>query len=231
MNINQEIRQHLEKRKAESIADFLQIKNVHPLFVEIFSELKHINHEEVKKQFTDELITNCRDYWMSDEDGYDPNEKVKVLLFEYDNYRAKDAMAMAYGIVGEGFRIELMSYDFGYDYDFTSSMESNYGVTLTTLSPLAKLGDDIPKEYEKVDFYGEKGFRDLNDAYLYTTYLILHDAISDFVKNESFQALSKEPILHIMIGEHDCGNEQPLWYFYENEDVLKKAIEEQGESD
>lgn len=195
----------------------------------MFSELKKMNQKEIQQSFVYELKKNCKEYWTNVDEGFNPNEKVRVLLFEYDDYKRVDPEAMAYGIVGENFKIKTKPYDFGYDYDFMSSIESNYGITLTTLSPLAKIGDDIPKEYENVDFYEEEGYTPLRDSYLYTTYLILHDAIKDFTKSEEFRLLSREKILHFMIGEHDCSNEQPIYYDYKDTKSIKKAIEDQGE--
>lgn len=229
MDVNKEIKKYLTQRKKEAIEGFLKLESPHPLFTKIFSELKKINPKKIQQSFLYELKKNCKEYWTNIDEGFNPDEKVRVLLFEYDDYKRVDPEAFAYGIIGENFKIKTKPYDFGYDYDFVSSIESTYGITLSTLSPLAKIGDGIPKEYKSVDFYEEEGYSSLRDSYLYTTYLILHDAIKDFTKSEEFRSLSREKILHFMIGEHDCSNEQPIYYDYENTKSIKKAIEEQGE--
>ena len=230
MDVNKEIKQYLTKRREEAMADFLKTENPHPLFVEIFAALGAINQAAVQQAFLDELKENCQAHWTDVEQGFNPDEKVRVLLFEYDYFLSVDPEAMAYGIVGADFKIKTSPYKFGYNYDFVSSIEANNGITLTTLSPLSKLGDDTPPEYQDVDFYEEAGFIALRDSYLYTTYLILHEAIKDFVRSEEFKLLSREEILHFMIGEHDCGNEQPIYYDCADAKLMDQAIEAQGES-
>jgi hypothetical protein len=230
MNINEEIKSYLKQRADEAVNDFLKIDNPHPLFIEIFSELEQINRKNVQQGFVEELKRNCKEYWTNEEEGFNPEEKVQVLLFEYDDYTISDPEALAYGIMGKGFKIKSIPYEFGNDYEFVSSIEANYGITLTTFSPLAKLGDNTPPEYEDYDFYDEEGYIELKYAYVFSTYLILHEAIGEFVMSDEFKLLSTEKILHFMIGEHDCSNEQSIYYAYNNVKDINKAIKEQGES-
>lgn len=229
MDINKEIRNYLTKRREAAINTFLKVNNPHPLLMEIFSELREIDEKAVQNTFADELRKNCKEYWTAAEEGFNPEEKVQVLLFEYYYPHGTDPEAWAYGIMGNDFRISLIPYNYSSNDDFVSSIVSNYGVTLTTLSPLAKLGDDISPQYKDYDFVQEDGYLDLFDAFIFTTYLIFHDAFIEFVNSEEFKLLSREKILHVLIGEHDAWPSQPIYYVYNNIEEIKKAIKEQGD--
>lgn len=229
MDINKEIRNYLTKRRESAINAFLKVNNPHPLLMEIFSELREIDEKAVQNTFTDELKKNCKEYWTAAEEGFNPEEKMQVLLFEYYYPHGINPEAWAYGIMGDGFRIAPIPYDFGNDYDFISNMYASNGVTLMTFSPLVKLGDEIPPQYKDHDFYQEEGYDDLVDAFVFTTYLIFHDAFIEFVNSEEFKLVSREKILHVLIGEHDVGSHQPVYYVYDNIEEIKKAIKEQGD--
>jgi hypothetical protein len=229
MDINNEIKKQLNKQLNKSIKRFKAFKHPHILFTEIFAELDKIDKEAAKKTIMDELEHNCINSWTNPEEGVNPNEQVEVFLFEYDDPCALNAAA--YGIVGgKGFKIKSVPYYYGGNYDFVSGLDATYGINLTDiLSPLYKIDNFSVVNNEKVPFYEKKGYTELVNAFLNTAYLILHDALSEFVKGETFKKINRPPIFKILIGEHDCAA-QPIYFVYDNEKDILAEIKAQGES-
>ncbi|HLP93165.1 MAG TPA: hypothetical protein VK168_03970 [Saprospiraceae bacterium] len=229
MNINEMLEEYLQQRKAQAFSDFRRLTNPNPLMENLLLALESIDEELVQQNFFTELVENCQNNWTNEEEGFNPEEKIQVLLFEYDYYFTKNPLALAYGLIGKDFKIKIKPYRYGYNYEFASSLEANNGLTLTTFSPLAALGDEIPEAYASYDFFEDEGFTPLIDAYKFTTYLIAHRAVRAFVKTNAFKRLSRETILHVMIGEHDTWETQPIYFDCADPNWITKAIELQGE--
>jgi hypothetical protein len=225
MEINNEVKKQLEKQINQSIDDFKAIEFPHILFTEIFSELDKIDKEAARQDFIEQLEHYCSTDWTNPDEGMNPDEKLDALLFEYDD-PCGGAFSAAYGIVGSGFKVKSVPYLCGSDYGFASGMDATYGVRLKPLSPLDKVHG---KEYEGVEFWEEDGYFELLGAFVNTTCLILHEAVSVFVKGETFKKMNITKIFKIVICEHDS-DVQPIYFVYENEADILAEIKAQGES-
>jgi hypothetical protein len=213
--INNEIRNYLVKNKDFAIQKLKNnLATLHPLIVEVFEDLNKLDLQAIQNQYLQELIDHCENNWTNPKNGYNQHISIQVMFFEYDYFYTNSPQADAYGSIGEGFRVEFQPYHYGYKHHFVSGIEASKGVTLTSFSPLAKIGDNIPVEYADEDFFNET---DIISAYRFTTYLLFHDAIAEFVQTPSFKKLNCAPILHIHIGEHDMDS-QPIYYIF-NEDA------------
>jgi hypothetical protein len=224
MDINNEVKKQLEKQIRQSTSDFKAVESPHILFTEIFSELGKIDEQAAKQDFIEQLEHYCATDWTNPSEGVNPDEKIEALLFEYDDPFGGGSSA-AYGIVGSGFRIKSVPYLCGSDYSFASGMDATCGIALKPLHPLFRINE----EYEDVEFWDEEGYYELLSAFHNTTYLILHEAVSVFVKGEIFKEMNRTSIFKIVICEHGS-DVQPIYFVYDNEEDILAEIEAQEES-
>ncbi len=198
MPINQTIRAYLVDQRAQALYAFVSDDAV---FNKVRAQLDGVALNEVKRQFYQELVTNCEQLWLK------AAEPINGIIFEYDYIYRENEEAVAYGVLFEhanDLNVQAEPYDIVYNYKFAVLFEAVSGVTLRVLNPLAELE-------EVDDFFNQGGFSELRDAYVFTAFLGLHDALADFVETSAFKRLVRHSPFHFLIQEHDMGKAYPVY--------------------
>lgn len=195
MTINQRIRAYLENRRDEAVNTFTSPNLV---FKSVYDQLQDVDTKKITGDFYQELIDNCLSKWLHS------TKPINGMLFEYDYIFRLDGEAESHGIVFDGFPIQTEPYGMGFDYSFADNFEGIHGITLSGLNPLIALE-------QEPDFWYIEGREELTDAYLFTAFVSLHDALSDFVKTTAFGKLNRQLPFHFVIGEHDQGDVYPIY--------------------
>lgn len=225
MDINKKLYAYLARCLERNIRDFKKLESPHPLLLEAMTLLEKTNRTAIKEKYLQELVHNCTSHWTNPNEGYNPKEKIKALYFEYPYPCSKELEALAHGIVGKGTSIAYLNYYIKYDYQFSTSIEANYGICLQLSNILTVLEIDS-EAFKEENFSDKNGYFDVLDACISADYLIFYEAIAEFVKTEAFLSLNRESVFHFLIGLHDAPS-QPIYYYYEAEEYLINELETQ----
>lgn len=215
MNINDEIGKYLKEQIESAENDFNDLETI-PLFKDLFKKLKGVNHQQVIADFKKQLDKNCLEWWTNADQGINISEKLYCIFFEHSYLTTQEKPdAAAYGVKKiETLKIQEEDYDLGGDYELASEFYALPGVELSMCAPLYGLDwSQLPEEYTEdgKDVEDEPGFAELLDAYTFTAYSLLHQAILEFVETSTFAKLNRKSGFQFLIQEHDLGDAQPLY--------------------
>ena len=206
ININVKIRAYLNNRR-QQLLNTIQVDEA--LLIELVNDLREQDLPALQAKNETELATNCSTYWTR------ADESLAGILFEYDNYLTENAEAVASLITFGDFRDwQVEPYGFGTYCTFAQKAQAADGIILSTVNPLAKIRI-TEKQLTNVSYYDLPGYSQLINAYMLTSFLVLHNAISEFIKTDSYKSLKRQQPFSFVIREHDNGSTYPLYVVHE----------------
>lgn len=232
MKINDEILKELESSKIHYEKVINNNKKIDPVIFKLFKSIQEIEEDKLEATYLKQLTDSCRNDWLAQEPA-DDNEKIDALLFEYDCFHdyifLEHSHALAYGVISEHIKVKTVPYELGFDYDFSSNIETSDGIDLPSLNSISNQKIKEQGIVFKSSMTALDEFHHLINFYLNQQFIIIHKAIKEFVKTDEFGKLNKANIIQFLIVEHDYGIETPLYCFSEDESHIQKAIKLQGE--
>ena len=203
----------LKSKRDEFVTAFKSVDNTNALFNELFAELESFDFGRFKRELTEEIQTNLKEWWTNPAKGIVASEKLQAIVFEYDYYIfVADPEAMSYGIINwQDFQPQTEELSMGYEYEFSTEFEAAPGLTLKYFSPLEKLAtENLPEELKSADIYYEAGYDELIGAYTYSGLVAIHEVFVALEKQGAFKSLNTEKGFMMLIGEHDSGGVHPV---------------------
>jgi predicted DNA-binding WGR domain protein len=212
---NDKILNYLTVQVESNKAKLNSYQDLHGFLREVYQEVQAFNFEEYKKKVETELEENVI-VWTDIEKGFDPDEIISSILFEYDYFLEEAPEAASYGIVSwEAFKTHTRSFDMGYDYDFSSSIEASPGITLNFFGTIKKFSyhfeAELPEGIEHDSLFYMNGYSEIVNICKLTGFIALHQVLAKLTAKGTFDKIKMKKGFMFMIGEHDMGEVFPLF--------------------
>lgn len=210
---NLKIGQYLKAQYNSYKAKFLELKNVHSTFIELYQSLEKFDIVAYKAKVSYEVETHLKDWWINPGKGIKPDEVVYSILFEYDSFWQKDVQADAYGIVAwDSFKLHTKSFYLD-DYDFAEGFYAMPGITLNFFDELEKFSWQHDPDGTLSE---EIGFEEIQKVYVFYGFVILNEVFYELGQKGNFKTINAKKGFMFMIGEHDMGDIFPIYTLVSN---------------
>ncbi|MFS4418312.1 hypothetical protein [Maribacter sp. 2307ULW6-5] len=212
-SINEKIGSELQEQFNQTKKQFLNKRELHPLFEQFKNYISKINIEELISDFEKEIDLNIDAWWTNSEKKVDLNSKILAILFTHRDLADKNPEANVYGVneVNNPLQIVTESYDLG-SHDYADGYYALPGITLTFCKELHKLDYTSLKntEYEGLDWYDFDGRIELFDSYRFALKYALHKSLSNLEKRNRFNKINSTKPLHFLVQEYHDGKVTPV---------------------
>ena len=210
--LNHKINSNLKYLRDQSLSSFRVLKDVHPLFQDLFKSLERYDFTAFKRGLSKQIKSNLKEWWINPDRGIDQTEKLYAILFEYDYYIFRtNVEAMSYGIGSwENFKTHTNEFDMGYNYDF-AGFEAAPGLTLKYYDALETLANEnLPEDLQMSGIYDAIGYQELISVYTFSGLVAIHEVFSELNDQGLFDEINVMNGFMILVGEHDSGSVYPV---------------------
>lgn len=206
--MNELILNYLKFVEAKHNNSFLNTKNVHKTYKELYDYYLRFDYKAFKERTLSSLIDNLNSQWLP----HIFDEKQYAIIFEYDNlWEYGDINAFAYG-VNSWLTPAISTVPFSMEnHEISDKFYCLPSFSLDIFKPFQMLDSEEHQNFlgSKLDF-DLPGYEDLVEIYKTKVYLELFETLNIFSKMNEFKKIKRHDNFLFTIEQHDTGTTTPL---------------------